>query len=182
MAIHVCVAIAQHMLPASQHVFSEMPDETRNRFFSLTDGPRTIPMERQSDPGDVRETVQSGKQTKPTKRTQLKSRSKESMDEEKRLGRSRCADRKRKEAEEKEEDPQSEKVQKKNTPEKENEEASLTSGPSANPSMERRGSILPVPARNHTKSTELNASQQQTDTNAKGGNGDVNRAPYRTCT
>ena len=162
--------------------FSEMPDETRNRFFSLTDGPRTIPMERQSDPGDVRETVQSGKQTTPTKRTQLKSRSKESMDEKKRLGRSRCADRKRKEAEEKEEDPQSEKVQKKNTPEKENEEASLTSGPSANPSMERRGSILPVPARNHTKSTELNASQQQTDTNAKGGNGDVKRAPYRTCT
>ena len=150
---------------------NQLPEPITNRY--LVHQPRPIPLERQKDPEDLAPNQRGTGTARSPKSSHQRRRSKDSIDEEKRIERGGSTDRKRKETEEKGEEKSSEKFQKKNTPEKNNEET--------NEGAETATSEMPVPSNPmpsvkrilkdlHAKHSSNNKQQQtqRTDPNAKG--------------
>ena len=150
---------------------NQLPEPITNRY--LVHQPRPIPLERQKDPEDLAPNQRGTGTARSPKSSHQRRRSKDSIDEEKRIERGGSTDRKRKETEEKGEEKNSEKVQKKNTPEKNNEEI--------NEGAETATSEMPVPFNTmssvqrivkdlHAKHSSSNKQQQtqRTEPNTKG--------------
>ena len=95
---------------------NQLPEPITNRY--LVHQPRPIPLERQKDPEDLVPNQRGTGTARSPKSSHQRRRSKDSIDEEKRIERGGNTDRKRKETEERGEEKSSEKFQKKNTPEK----------------------------------------------------------------